>query len=119
MRTPSTVLKLFWKRSCFSKVPVGLLVPKYFMDLLFDAGENDVNENLDAKIHNHVKVPIVRLLGGYAGCNLPSQELCREYSNQLDLSTIDLLLLKTLIQDYYSNNHAVLLWKHWKEIIIP
>ena len=89
------------------------------MDLLFDAGENVGNENLDAKIYNHVKVPIVRLLGGYAGCSLPSQELCREFSNQLDVSTIGLLLLKTLIQDYYYNNHAVLLWKHWKAIVIP
>ena len=43
------------------------------MDLSFDVGEKAGNKNSDGKIYNHVKVPIVRLLGGYAGCNLPSQ----------------------------------------------
>ena len=48
------------------------------MDLSFDAGEKVGNKNSDAKIYNHVKVPIVRVLGGYACCNLPSQEVCKQ-----------------------------------------
>ena len=61
---------------------------------MFDAGENDGNENLDAKIYNHVKVPIVRILGGYACCNLPSQELCK----QLVMSKIVQPVMSKIVQ---------------------